>query len=151
MSHGCVLLGTDKNLISKTHTINCPFSDHCFVVAVLNLKPSKSCATLINSRLISQSKLLRINEMIILIPFGCIEMAETVEYKFYFFKKLIMDIVNKFTPLKSVRLKNNSLPWFDQELISLFRKRDKLYELENSFDDKTHQTWKSFVEFRNFC
>ena len=51
---------------------------------------------------------------------------------------------------KSVRLKNNSPPWFDQELISLFRKRDKLYELGISFNDKTHQTWKSFVELRNF-
>ena len=137
--------------ISKTHTINCPFSYHSFVVAVLNLKPSKSGATLINSRLISQTKLLKINEMIKLMPFGCIEMTETVEIKFYFFKKLLMDIVNEVTPLKSVRLKNNSLPWFDQELISLFRKRDKLYELATSFDDKTHQTWKSFVEFRNFC
>ena len=39
----------------------------------------------------------------------------------------------------------------DQELISLFRKRDKLYELAISFNDKTHQTWKSFVELRNFC
>ena len=55
-----------------------------------------------------------------------------------------MDIVNEVTPLKSVRLKNNSLPWFDQELISLFRKRDKLYELATSFDDKTHQTQEKF-------
>ena len=89
--------------------------------------------------------------MIKLILFGCIEMAETVEDKFYFLKKLIMDIVNEVTPLKSVRLKNSSLPWFGQELISLFRKRDKLYESATSFYDKTHQTWKSFVEFRNFC
>ena len=39
----------DKHLISKTHTINYPFSDHSFVVSVLNLKPLKSGATLITS------------------------------------------------------------------------------------------------------
>ena len=127
-------------MISKTHTINFPFSDHSFVAAVLNLKPLKSGATLINSRLITQVKLVKINEIIGSIPFGCIEIADTIEDKFYFFKKLIMDIVNEVTPLKSVRIKNNSLPWFDQELISLFRKRDKLYELAISFNDKIHQT-----------
>ena len=77
-------------------------------------------------------------------------MAEIVVDKLYFFKKLRMDIVNEVTPLKYVRLKNNILAWFDQELISLFRKRDKFYEL-TSFDDHTHQTWKRFVELRNFC
>ena len=61
-----------------------------------------------------------------------------------------MDIIHEVTPLQSVRLKNNSHPWFDQELISLLRKRDKLYELAISFNDKTHQTWKNFVELRNF-
>ena len=59
-----VAFSTDKHLISKTHTINCPFSDHSFVAAILNLKPLKSRATLINSRWITQDKLVKINEMI---------------------------------------------------------------------------------------
>ena len=73
---------TDKLLVSKTHTLNYSFFDHSFVVAVLNLKPIKSGATLLNSRLITQDKLVKINEMIGSIPFGCIEIAETIEYIF---------------------------------------------------------------------
>ena len=60
--------------------------------------------------------------------------------------------MDKVTPQKSVKLKNNSLPWFNQKLISLFRKRDKLYQFRSiSLNDKTHQTWKSFVELKIFC
>ena len=69
-------------MISKTATINCSLSDNSFVEAVLNLKPFKSGATLINSSLITQDKLVKINEMIESIPFGCIKIAVTVEDKF---------------------------------------------------------------------
>ena len=37
-----------------------------------------------------------------------------------------MSIINKIAPLKQVRLKTNTKPWFDGEILERIRVRDKL-------------------------
>ena len=95
-----VVYSNYEGLLYQTETIPCPFSDHHFVLAALNLKPVKF---LINSRFISQLKLDQIKLLIKTIPFNCLNAVESVENKFFLFKKLILEIVDEISPLKRLR------------------------------------------------
>ena len=40
----------------------------------------------------------------------------------------IVDVIDSYCPSKRVRIKGNTKPWFDSEVISLVNKRDSCYK-----------------------
>ena len=40
----------------------------------------------------------------------------------------LQDIVNEIAPMKDIRVKGNSKPWFDSDIMEAIRVRDKLEE-----------------------
>lgn len=50
-----------------------------------------------------------------------------------------MKAIDSITPIKKVRMKANSKPWFNTEIISVVQKKDKLYSRYKNSDLKTHK------------
>ena len=67
-----------------------------------------------------------------------LEAFESMNDKFYAFKKLKMDNIRELSPCKKIRLKKNNLPWIDGELKELFLARDKLHALALEHSDRIH-------------
>ena len=62
-----------------------------------------------------------------------------------------MRAIDSVAQIKKVRVKANSEPWFDSEIISAIQKRVKLYsryKMSSSETDKEHQNY--FFENRSF-
>ncbi len=146
-----VVFSNNSELISSTHVTNCPFSDHEFVLVALNLKPVKNSPVVAETRTLNQVKLDQIDAELENCPFNLVDSSNDVNDKFFYFKKLIMDVLDTVAPLKSIRLKRNDLPWVDQDMRELFVKRDKLHTLASGFKDKNHTIWNTYRELRNFC
>ena len=54
--------------------------------------------------------------------YACVNMA------YLDFVAKIVDVIDSYCPSKRVRIKGNTKPWFDSEIISLFNKRDSCYK-----------------------
>ena len=58
----------------------------------------------------------------------------------------LQDIVNKILPIKDIRIKGNTKPWFDNSIIDAIRVRDKLKE--KFLKSKVHVDYERFREHR---
>ena len=52
--------------------------------------------------------------------------------------------------MKTIRIKNNNLPWVDAEMRRLFQERDRLHSFATEFP-KSDPIWERYRECRNFC
>ena len=59
----------------------------------------------------------------------------------------LQDIVNEIAPMKDIRVKGNSKPWFDSDIMEAIRVRDKLKE--RFLRTKLHVDHERFKEQRN--
>jgi len=74
------------NLINCTDVIECPFSDHHFIVAKLDLKKSAVCVKQIECRNLSADNIRRINSMIDEIDFKQMRNYDDINAKWLFIK-----------------------------------------------------------------
>ena len=59
----------------------------------------------------------------------------------------LQEIVNEIAPMKDIRLKTNSKPWFDSDILEAIRVRDKLKKL--FLRTKLHVDHERFKKQRN--
>ena len=59
----------------------------------------------------------------------------------------LQDIVNEIAPMEDIRVKGNSKPWFDSDIMEAIRVRDKLKE--RFLRTKLHVDHERFKEQRN--
>ena len=60
---------------------------------------------------------------------------------------VLQDIVNEIAPLKDIRVKGNTKPWFESDIIEAIRLRDKLKE--RFLRTRLHVDHEHFKEQRN--
>jgi len=59
------------------------------------------------------------------------------------FHKFFMDVLDEIAPIKTVRLKQRTEPWFDAEIIDLINRRDKkLFMYKKSKDEALYKEFK---------
>ena len=146
-----VLCSNNDITFASTGVINVPFSDHCLIYGSCCLKSEKSalCYETIKSRIITNDKLLLIKNEINSLNWKLLNEMHTSEDKWFIFKKLLIELVDKHIPSKSIRLKKKMLPWFDHELQKLKLLRDKLYrKAVKSADKKSSLYWTEFIKYR---
>ena len=103
------------SLISDTKTIDCPFSDHKLVVASLKLNPAKVVVT---KRKIRNLNTLNITKIIS--NLGSLDLffdfnGFSIENIWNYLKNTIINLTNKFAPLKNIEIKYRSqFPWSDK-------------------------------------
>ena len=145
-----IIFSNAHDIVNSSDNIHCPYSDHSFVVLILDTKPSKFSPAIIDSRAITADKLEKINDELLQVPFSTLDGVDDVDDKFFLFKKLILDVIDSVAPVKSIRIKQNNLPWVDNEMKKHFLERDRLHALACSFD-KSHTIWDTFRKLRNSC
>merc|ERR1712239_44211 len=72
-----------------------------------------------------------------------------VDMALEFFIKTFLSITDKHAPLKRLRVKNRTTPWFTPELSSMFRERNRAWALARRSGDPSH--WLAFRQIRNKC
>ena len=120
----------NNDLISATKTINCPFSDHEFVLACLNL-PSNSYNTcdFYYARKLDDEKLALISNKFDSIDYSFLnDHDKNVDAKWMLLKENLLSLIDDIAPLYKLKVKNKtSNPWFDAELKQIKNQRDLAY------------------------
>ena len=141
-------------LLSSCETFACPFSDHNFVLFSLDAKCSYYSPSTVETRALNEAKLNLINEAIKIAPFSALESFDdsddAMNDKFYAFKKLIIDVLDQVAPFKSIRVKVNNQPWFDDELRDLTNEKNRVHSFALNFP-AIDPIWARFRKMRNFC
>jgi hypothetical protein len=95
-----------------------------------------------------------VHEAIKLVPFSALESFDdpndAINDKFYPFKKLIIDVLDQVAPLKTIRVKANNQPWFDDELRVLTNKEKRVHSFALNFL-VFDPFWVRFRKMRNHC
>ena len=124
------------NLINITQTIDCPFSDHKFVVAGLNFAPSKSVIVHKKIRNLSSLNLSIINVNLSKLNIFYDYNGYSINQVWEHLKSNMIALTNTFAPFKSVAINYRSkFPWSDKELFDLKKKRDIHYHLYKLYND----------------
>jgi hypothetical protein len=122
------------DLVDQTDVINCPFSDHKFVVANLLLKKPKNEHKTIECRNLSTTNIANICSAIEVIDYKPLKNLATIEQKWNYLKEVILKIIDAHAPKRKISLRFKSFfPWYDDELI-------KLKHLKNSFYKRFKRT-----------
>ncbi|CAF0722117.1 unnamed protein product [Brachionus calyciflorus] len=117
------------DLIKETMTIDCPFSDHFFTTAKLHINSFKKEPKEIYGRNLSAKNINLIVDEIAKINFFCIAQIESVDQSWLAFKTKIQTIIDRYSPIQKITLKDNDLfPWFDDELLYIKHCRDTAYK-----------------------
>ena len=63
------------------------------------------------------------------------------------FKSTFTTISDKHAPMRTFKIKGNSVPWIDEDIVNLMRERDKLHKKALSL--KCHDTMLVYRKYRN--
>ena len=137
-----VIIQNDHDLISNTDAIDCPFSDHRFIVANLTIKSNKFEKTKITSRNLSPDN---INKIVELLSASDID----TENIWRMFKEKFINIIDLVAPekVKTINNKDDQFPWFDDELLQMKQARD--YYFKTFKETELNQDWSRYKELRN--
>ncbi|CAF0840875.1 unnamed protein product [Brachionus calyciflorus] len=117
------------NLVEETDVINCPFSDHKFVVSSLTILKPKNVLKTIKCRNLSSTNLASICTSIDAIDFKLIRNYQSVEEKWNFLKSEILKIIDNIAPKRRINVKSsNYFPWYDDELVKLKHLKNSSYK-----------------------
>lgn len=149
-----VVFFNDDESVLKCINIPCPFSNHDFVITTLKDNSIADINQYIKSRVLNERNLNLIKNELSSMNFDVVNSYFDVNEKWHVIKLILMDVINKYAPVKKFRLrKRNSYPWVDKELSYLMLKRDKLHEI--AVESKTNKLdsieWFNFRQARNAC
>lgn len=125
-----VLIHNTSNIINKINIIGCPFSDHEFITAELNIERIKQpSSNYVFLRNLSKDNIIKINGLLENNDFELPETDNDVESIWLKVKKFILNILDSIAPVKRVKIHHdNNFPWFDSELIKIKNQRDSFYK-----------------------
>ena len=147
-----VIFANNIKLINNTDVVNCPLSDHEFVLCSVNFIPMKLGINTIETRGLTDEKLNKLSEELKNADFSSLEHIENSDNKFFFFKQIILKFIDQEMPIKTVRIKNKHLPWFDCEIREAIKFRDSQFVLTRSItNDRSSQVWADWRMIRNQC
>ncbi|CAF0822322.1 unnamed protein product [Brachionus calyciflorus] len=99
------LLLHNGDLILSTDFIDCPFSDHHFIIAKLDIKKPPNSLKQIECRNLSADNILKINSLIERIDFKPIRNFDNINEKWFYVKNEITKIMDYIAPLRKITLK----------------------------------------------
>ena len=121
----------NSSLFNTTVVVDCPFSDHKFILASLNIKPITRNSFECLSRNLSIKNIEIIKIAMKEIDYQYIYSIDNVDDKLIAIENEIVGIIDHIAPLKKIKLngKVDQTPWVDLKLAVLKNKRDSLYSL----------------------
>jgi hypothetical protein len=138
----------NKDLVIETKVVACPYSDHKFIVAAIKTDKDKPEPEIFWSRNLSENNIKLIEESLKSVDFSKLDVIESPNDKWLYFKKSILSILDTIAPLKKVTLKPpNKFPWFDLELYRTKKARDTSYA--TAIKSNLESDWDIYKESRN--
>ena len=122
----------NSDLITRTIVVDCPFSDHKFIAANIQLNQPVNTinTTAIQTRCLTDAKLLNISAATRTIEYASLNTINDVDQRWIALKTTLIDILDTNAPLKTIKIPNNEhTPWIDHELRQLKAARDNMYKL----------------------
>ena len=136
----------NSNLILETASINCPFSDHNFVVVKVDRVKVKSKQRSILTRNLSLINLGLIEYQLNTITWTNMGPL-SIENHWTLIRDSILKITNSKAPLKNINLSYKSkFPWSDQELHHLKQQRDKSFKVF-----KVYPNYDTQIKYKTSC
>ena len=138
------------DLLCDSTIIGCPYSDHKFVLATINIQPmTKNCFETL-SRNTSKNNMTKILDAISKVDFKFITEFQDVNTKLMAFSDILLCVLDHIAPLKNIKVKDkeDQTPWVDLELAILKNKRDIYYSLwcESFNNDQMSAKTRAFHE-----
>jgi hypothetical protein len=119
----------NNDLINICKVIDCPFSDHRFVLVNLKIEKLKYEKKSIIARNLAAKNLVKISREFDHIDFNKLFNCSTVNEKWELLEEELLTILNKITPEKKIIIKSqDSFPWIDDDLRYLQFLRDSNYK-----------------------
>ncbi len=95
-----------NNSIEKTHVIDFPFSDHCFVLVWCKFYSLEAEVKQVYKRNLKPDIVEKIVEHIKSIKFDFLDSIVDADNKYFFFKRLLFNSINLYAPLKRLKFFN---------------------------------------------
>ncbi len=129
----------NNDLINSCNVIDCPFSDHRFVMVNLKIEKLKYEKKSIIARSLTSKNLLKISQEYDLIDFNRLFNSQSVNDKWIILEEELLILLNKIVPEKKIIIKSlDSFPWIDDDLRYTQFLRDtnyKKWKISNKTDD----------------
>ncbi|RNA01855.1 RNA-directed DNA polymerase from transposon BS [Brachionus plicatilis] len=117
------------NLVEQAKVVNCPFSDHDFIVVNIKMVKPQEAHKTIKCRNLNNKNLEIVNDLLDKINFNRLANSDDINKKWGLIKSEIVKVLDEVGPIKTVRLRNkNIFPWFDDELLYARYCRDSNYK-----------------------
>ena len=79
-------------------------------------------------------------------PFHVAEISDTVDDSYWFYIKILSDVINEHVPIKSRKIGNKQLPYMNNELRKCINVKNMLRRRYNVYKSKAN--WKKYIEYR---
>lgn len=139
----------DDLLLDFDKTPACGFSGHDLLYACLNISTPKIYPKTIHFRDYKNIDLVKLHEAAGLIEWDDVYNCGDVDGKVEIFNNVILDLFNKFAPVKTIRVKHKYNPWITGEISNLIQQRDKAWKKYAKTKDQADQ--QAFKNIRNRC
>jgi hypothetical protein len=137
----------NEDLISDCDVIDCPYSDHCFVVANIKIIKASFEVKSVIGRKLTQKNLQKLYEDFDSIDFSDLHSSKTTETKWTIFKDKLLKLINKIMPEENIYIKTKDLfPWVDSDLLYIKHLRDAAYKkyIKNNNANNEFEVYKDF-------
>ena len=134
------------------------FSDHNFIDFIYNIPINKKVTRYIKRRLIKNINISEFNADAACADWNNVLTCGTLDGKVSLFNRIIINLLDKHAPVKTLKITKPSAPWLNDEIKLHFKRRDKLllklHKLQkNTLSDamSIQQAKDSYVSAKNFC
>lgn len=118
----------DGTLVKQSKVLDCNLSDHCIVVAKLDIPLINKSKSFVLTRKLSNVQLSQIELELASLNFRDYLNGDfSINECWYKFKNSIIESLDKHSTLKKIAKRDFDLPWFDDELLTIRHNRNQAY------------------------
>jgi len=130
------------------HNGHFPFagSDHDFTFITRKLRKTKLSPKQIDFRSFNKVDWTEALKEFDLMEFDYL-LTSNIDDNLWTFRKQILQLIDSFAPIRSKLIKGRANPWFNNDLLQLTIKRNKLKKIASFL--KTHESWCAYKKARN--
>ena len=136
----------NSDFVDETNSIECPFSDHNFVIAKLSIKKQSAIRKKIICRNLCFENLTRISSLVDEIEQKELKNFKTIDEKWCYVRDSFLSIINEVAPLREICVNvSNQFPWYDDDLIIVKHSRDSAYKkFKRTHQDEDKEIFEYF-------
>jgi len=143
------VIGSNFNdkLINFGQTGAPAFSRHDLLYAVFDIRTPRNVRKSITYRDYRNVRIGELTEAADRCKWHRIIGTDNIDEKVSIFTAILLDLLNKYVPLKTIMIKKEHCPWMTDEVLEFIDKRDKAWRRFKK--NKTEENNKIFVDLRN--